>query len=97
MFVHSILCLPHSTPKPSLRAVCGLLGIKWRIWTKKIMLILAIRGLEEGDLAREVFEVQLQMDWPGLAREVTHICQEVGLPDVCRVAVTKREVKEAIK
>ena len=37
----------------------------------KVMLVMAIRGQEEGGLAREVLEEQLAMGFPGLGQEVS--------------------------
>ena len=61
------------------------------------MLVLAIRRQEEGGLAREVLEEQLAIGFPRLGREVSSICREIGLPDACRMDVSKEEVKEAIR
>jgi hypothetical protein len=96
MFVCQLLHLPPSTPRVALRAICGLLGMKWRIWEEKICLVKAIREQEEGSLAREVLTEQLEMGWPGLASEATEICKEIGLKNVCTESVEKKEIKEAI-
>ena len=45
---------------------------------------------------QRVFEEQVAMGWPGLAREVTDVCKVVGLEDISRKSVTKEEVDEAI-
>ena len=63
----------------------------------KLLLSQAIRKQEDGGLAREVWEEQVEMSWPGLANEVTHICKEIGLPDASRQEVTKEEIKKAIQ
>ena len=34
--------------------------------------------------------------WPGLAMEVTDICNQVGIPDLNNVIVSKEETKAAI-
>ena len=62
-----------------------------------MLLVLAIRRQEEGGLAREVLEEQLAMGFPGPGKEVSSICEEVGLPDACRMDLSKEEVKEAIR
>ena len=97
-FCRALLQLPKSTPKPSLRASLGLLGMRWRVMESKVLLVLAIRRQEEGGLAREVLEEQLAMGFPGPGKEVSSICEGcAGLPDACRMEVTKEEVKEAIR
>ena len=97
LFCRTILQVPVSTPKSSLRAALGLLGTKWRIMEAKVQLVQAIRRQEEGGLAREVLEEQLSMGFPGLGQEVSQICREIGLPDASRMEVSKEELKEAIQ
>ena len=36
------------------------------------------------------------MEWPGLWREVTEICNEIGIPDVNDEVVSKTDIKTAI-
>ena len=36
------------------------------------------------------------MGWPGLWKEVSEICKEVGIPDVNEVWVSKYEIKKSI-
>ena len=36
------------------------------------------------------------MGWPGLAKEVERICKEVGLKDLNKEDMTKKEIEEAI-
>ena len=44
-----------------------------------------------------MLEEQVSQGYPGLAREVTDICLEIGLPDVLEGGVSKGEVKAATK
>ena len=94
-FWRTILQVPKGTPKVMLRAETGSLKMKLRIWKQKLMLARRIRG-QEGSLAKAIFEEQVAMGWPGLAREVTEVCKAVGLEDVSRKSVSKEEVDEAI-
>ena len=70
--------------------------MKWRIWEQKLLLVKAIRQLEDNVLAKEVFDQQLEMGWPGLNKEATEICESIGLPDVCRKDVSKQAIQEAV-
>ena len=79
-----------STPRASLRAAFGLVGMKYRVMESKILLIKAIR-------TQEVLQEQLAMGFPGLGQEVRELCSELGLPDATVMDVDKEEVKEAIK
>ena len=47
-------------------------------------------------LARQVYEKQLQLGLPGLAREVTDICDVIKIPDVNYNQVKKEKIEEHI-
>ena len=98
LFGRVLLQVPQSTPKLATRGALGLQGMKWRVWEAKVLLALAIREQEEDCLAREVWEEQVRMGWPGLATEVQKICKDVGLPDVTDIKnrVEKEDVKFSI-
>ena len=89
-----LLKLTSSTVLPLYRAETSLTGMKWRIWEQKLLLVKAIRQLEDNVLAKEVFNQQLEMGWPGLAREATKICQEIGLQDICRKDISKKNIQD---
>ena len=96
-FGRALLSLPLSAPQASLRAALGLPGMKWRVCEQKILLIQAIRQQEEGGLAREVLQEQVQMGCPWLAQEVSEICQEIKLPDAAKKDISKEDIQKAIK
>ena len=96
-FIRRILQVPISTPKVSLRSETGLLSMKLRIWGEKIKMVLAIRKMDKTFLARQIYEEQVQLQWPGLAREVEVICSAIGIPDVNQSTVNKRDVDMAIQ
>ena len=96
-FIRRILQVPISTPKVSLRSETGLLSMKLRIWGEKIKMVLAIRKMDKTFLARQIYEEQVQLQWPGLAREVEVICSVIGIPDVNQSTVNKRDVDMAIQ
>ena len=100
-----LLSTPRSTPIPSLPWEFGVLPIKFRIIVKKLCLAKHINSLEEGSLAKEIFETQTNFSFPGLATEVKELLQELNLPDitdkkVCRTyskTVWKNLVKKSIR
>ena len=96
-FGRVLLSLPRSTPRASLRAALGLVGMKWRVWEEKILLIQAIRRQEDGGLAGEFLDEQLAMSWPGLGKEVSEICKLLHLPDASRLDVQKDDIKKAVR
>jgi hypothetical protein len=69
LFVRTLLHLPSSTPLPGLRGITGLLGMKWRVWQEKLCLVQSIRRLDDDTLAKQVFDQQVSMGWPGLAKD----------------------------
>ena len=96
-FWRVILCVPESCPKIALRCKTGMLGMKWRIWEAKMLLLKRITMQNTGCLARQVYEESVEKEWPGLGQEVRGICSEVGISDINNTEVTKEEIKDAIK
>ena len=50
----------------------------------------------QGTLSRQVYEEGKAKEWPGLGKEVSEICRNIGLPDVNDVEVSKSYVNEVI-
>jgi hypothetical protein len=69
-------------PKHALRADFGMHSMKLRVWRDKIMLVHHIRNLEEGALAKMIYQEQVRNNWPGLAKESEELCEELGVEDV---------------
>ena len=98
-FLRALMHLPVSTPKACLLAATSRMKMRWRVWERKLLLILAIRQQGEDVLARQVLEEQVELGLPGLGREVTDICYQLGLEDICRGRpdrVTKELIKEQV-
>ena len=93
-YLRLVLRLPKGTPKPALLSETGLLGMKYRIWKKKGMLAHHIKNLDSSTLAKQVWTEQRSQHWPGLAKEVSSICAELGVDDVSTNIV---EEKQALK
>ena len=60
------------------------------------MLVRRIQKQELSCLARRVYEQQLSLGLPGLAREVTAICSTISIPDVNYYTVKKDKIEEHI-
>ena len=95
-FWRVMLSVPESCPKVALRCETGMIGMKWRIWQEKIFLLLRIKNHEEQTLCRQVYEEGKAMGWPGLWKEVTDICEVLGIPDVNHITVSKTAIKKAV-
>ena len=95
-YVRLILHVPVSTPKIPLRWETGLLSMKHRVEREKLMLVHHLKQMEEGSLARQVYDEQIRNNWPGLAEEARTICARLRLEDVNRTECSKNEFKEMI-
>ena len=73
-----------------------MVGMKWRIWEAKILLLMRIRNHETDTLCRQIYEEGKSKGWPGLGQEVTDICSTLNIPDVNNTFVSKPVIKEAL-
>ena len=71
-------------------------NVKLRIWREKIMLIHHIRRLNEEALASEIYKEQVRNNWPGLAREVEDICEQLGIENVNETALSKTQFSKLV-
>ena len=94
-FWRVMFTVPESCPKVALRCETRMLGMKWRIWLEKILLLMRIKKHEEGTLCRQVYEEGKKNNWPGLGQDVTKICQILEIPDVNEVMVSKTKCKKS--
>ena len=95
-FWRVMLGVPESCPKIALRCETRMIGMQWRIWQEKILLLQRIKKQDEATLSRQVYEEGKIMGWPGLGSEVADICQKIGIPNINDSFVSKKEVKEAL-
>ena len=89
-FLRLALQVGPGSPKPSLLWDMGVLDMGLRVWIEKAMLVLHVRKLEEGSLARRVYEEQVTKEWPGLAQEVDQICRELGVESALTTKMSKK-------
>ena len=95
-FWRIMLAVPESCPKLALRCEAGMIGMKWRIWEAKLLLLQRIKHQDKSVLCKQVYEEGKENGWPGLWGEVKEICEEVGIPDLNENYATKVMIKEAI-
>ena len=60
------------------------------------MFVRRLQQMKTSVLARQIYEKQLQLGLPGLAREVTDICDVIQIPDVNYNQVKKEKIEEHI-
>ena len=93
----TVLKVPESCPKLALLCEPNMTDAKWRIWETKCLLLLQIQGLEDGSLAKAVYQEAELRKWPGLGNEVRQICQAIGIPDINIHFMRKKDIQIAIK
>ena len=95
-FWRVILEIPESSPKIALRCEPKMIGMKWRIWEEKCLLLKQISRLEDRSLAKIMCHEAKENDWPGLNKEVKDICKEIKIKDIGKNEISKTEIQEAI-
>ena len=93
LFWRCMFKVPESTPKIGLIAETSTIRTKWRIWTQKLMLVKRLQNKNMSVLARQIYEKQLKLGLPGLAKEVTVICDKISIPDINFVQVKKDKIE----
>ena len=96
-YFRMLLQVPESTPKPSLLSETGLMSMKYRIWSSKLIFVNVLKNMPEGTLAKQIFNEQVKRGWPGLAREASIICKDLGLPNIIQEKIRKVKWEKMVK
>ena len=56
-----------------------------------------IQCLEEGSLAKMIYQEAEDNGWPGLGKEVRQICREINIPDIDSYKIQKADLQKALK
>lgn len=97
MFLRKLLRTKRTTPKAALTFETGLLTMKARVATKKLLFVNDLKNMDSDSLAHQVFTEQVRFGFPGLAKEVEQLCQEWELPNILKVNVRRNEWKKLVK
>ena len=92
-----ILKVPESFPKLAIRCKAKIQSTKWRIWEEKCLLLMRIQSLEDGSLAKVIYQEAEKKGWPGLGSEVREICQELNIEDLNKHNIEKSDILKAIE
>jgi hypothetical protein len=95
-YLRLILQVGPGTPLVSLLFETGMLDMGIRVWREKLMLAFHLRSMKEGSLARSIYEEQISENFPGLAREVKVICEELSIENVNITRMDKRSYKKLL-
>ena len=97
LFLRVILNVPLSTPKLALCWDTGTTPMSHRIIQKKLDFVNIIKHQDKDVLSRQIFDEQVRLKLPGLAKECEDICQKWGLKNIIENEVPVKEWKRTIK
>ena len=89
-FLRLVLQVGPGAPHASLAWDSGCLDMELRVKKEKLMMTLHLRDLEEDSLTRRIYEDQVSMDHPGLAKEAKEICKELGIENTNVTRLSKK-------
>ena len=92
-----LLIVPQTCPKPALCWEMGGIQIKFRIIMKKLNFLWHLFNLDEGSLAKEVFNAQKQFKLPGLVEECSDWIKILKLPDLYTGNLSKTQWKTQVR
>ena len=98
-FLRSLLSVPKSTPKPALLHQSNTMLMKTRISKNILNFMKHIVSLPESALAKQVFQEQLENNWPGLVDEAKEAAKllQVSFNDVLNEDISKDSFKRMVK
>ena len=70
--------------------------MKLRVWKRKLIIANHLKPLNEEDIAAKVWKEQQTSDWPGLAKEMKKICEDLAIDDVTSSNYSKMELRRII-
>ena len=85
-----LLKTPRTTPLPALNWDFGVLLMDYRISFKKLCLAKHILSFGEDVLAKQIFQTQIKFEFPGLAKEIKMLIQELNLPNILDIETNKK-------
>ena len=97
LMYRTILDVPRTCPIPALCWDLGGVLMKLRIEQKKLEFLWHLLNLDEGTLAREIFNVQITHSMPGLVSECKGLIKELALPDIFNEKLLKTQWKKLSK
>ena len=94
LFLTVLFAVPRSTPKPILNWDTATLEMSQRIKLRKLKLVLHLKSLSNDSLAKQIYNEQIQNEWPGLTKEAKQICREWLVKDVTKDWYSEPKSKE---
>ena len=82
ILMRCLLAVPNSAPIPALNWDVGLLSMEHKINEKKLLFLHYISTLDESALAKEIYQIQKQLKFPGFVPEVEDLIEFYDLPNI---------------
>ena len=95
MFLRCLLAVGSGCPTPALFAATGTLKMEWRILEKKLLFLHHVASLPDTDLAKEIYNVQVQLSLPGIVQECQEFLAKFQITDMS--SFTKLQWKKLVK
>ena len=71
--------------------------MKYRVFSRFLVLMKHIHSLESSCLAKEVLDEQLENEWPGAAKVAVEIMEQIQVEGVFDPEVSKHKFKNTVK
>ena len=94
-----LLCVPNSTPIAAMCWDLGTVSIQHQINEAKLMFLHYVNGLDESTLAKEIYESQKSLNFPGLVVEARELLLLYGLPNIIdqKISQSKQSWRKLVK
>ena len=89
--------VPKTSPRIMLNWDLGAMKMKNRIIIRKLTFFNHLNNLSENDLGKEMLQIQLKYNYPGLARECMTYINELKLPNITEEKVSQIKWKRLVK
>ena len=96
-FYRNLFNVPFTTPKAALIWEVGGMKMKYRIILNKLLFMNHIVYLDNGTLAKQIQEAQLENDSPGLTKEVQAYMVELNPPNCLLTRIPQMKWKTLVK
>ena len=99
MLQRCLLGVPTSTPIPAMSWDLGMIGVQHQINDMKLMFLHYVIGLDQPVLAKEIYETQKSLNFPGLVSESRELITYYDLPNIIdqNMSISKQKWRSLVK
>ena len=73
---------PSTTPRCAALWDSAMEGMRFRVMKRKLRFINFLKNADESFLSKQIYQEQLNNNWPGLVAEAKKLCAQLNLPDI---------------